>query len=93
MKSFRQTLQGTMPCLAWKWAIENNPTANGIRCNANVVLANVGAKIPNSNNPNNTTMIGPVLVFPKEALANLGSNYLTTSHITYKGGDRVNRQK
>ena len=28
-----------------EWARENTPTSNGIRCNANIVLASVGAKI------------------------------------------------
>ena len=59
-----------------EWAVENNPTANGIRCNGNVVISSVGARIPNSANPANPTIIDPVLVFLKEALAKWGKEYL-----------------
>ena len=47
---------------------------NGIRCNANIVLASVGAKIPAN---------GAV-----QALAEWGNEFLTTSQVIYKGGDQ-----
>ena len=72
-----------------EWAVENAPTANGIHCNGSIILASVGARIPNSGNPAQPTVIDPKLYFPKEALAKWGSKYLTSSHVTYKGGDRV----
>ena len=31
-----------------KWGIDSSPTSCGIRCNANIVLLSIGAKIPAS---------------------------------------------
>ena len=89
LEMFQTDSTGKDAIFGVEWAIENNPTANGIRCNANIVIGSVGARIPNSNNPANPTVIDTVLVFPKEVQGSWGNKYLTTSHVTYKGGDRV----
>ena len=44
--SFGEHNQGDDSMAGVEWARENTPTSNGIRCNANIVLASVGAKIP-----------------------------------------------
>ena len=69
-------------------ARDNTPTSNGIRCNANVVLASVGAKIP-AIGSGAATEIEPKLQFPKTSLAEWGNEFLTSAHVKYKGGDRI----
>ena len=71
-----------------EWGKENTPTSNGIRCNASIVLASVGARIP-ENGQRAAKDIEPKLQYPKEALAEWGNEFLTSSHIKYKGGDRI----
>ena len=51
-----------------EWGRENAPTSNGIRSNANIVLASVGARIP-ANGQIAAKVIEPKLQFPKKALA------------------------
>ena len=51
-----------------EWGRDNTPTSNGIRCNANIVLASVGAKIP-AIGSGAATEIEPKLQYPKASLA------------------------
>ena len=73
-----------------KWGIDSSPTSCGIRCNANVVLMQVGAKIPQSSDGTRVAKeVPPVIQYPMEALSEWGNEYLTSSHTKYKGYDRV----
>ena len=73
-----------------KWGIDSSPTSCGIRCNANVVLMQVGAKIPQSADGTRVAKeVPPVIKYPMEALTEWGNEYLTSSHTKYKGYDRV----
>ena len=47
LQKFQTDTTGNDDMFGVEWAVENNPTANGIRCNANVIIASVGARIPN----------------------------------------------
>ena len=71
-----------------EWARENAPTSNGIRCNANIVLAMVGARIPASGS-REVKDVDPRLIYPHESLAEWGNEFLTSSLVKYKGGDKV----
>ena len=71
-----------------EWAKENAPTSNGIRCNANITLAMVGAKIPASGS-RAVKEVDPVLIYPYDALAEWGNKFLTSSLVKYKGGNKV----
>ena len=53
-----------------------------------MVIASVGAKIPEATG-RAAKAIEPRLQFPKEALAEWGNKFLTSSHIKYKVGDRI----
>ena len=52
-----------------KWGIDSSPTSCGIRCNANIVLMQIGAKIPaleNGSRPEKE--VAPIIHYPLEAL-------------------------
>ena len=73
-----------------KWGLASSPTSCGIRCNANIVLLSVGAKIPASaDGVRPLKEIDPVIQYPLTTLVEWGTEYLTCSHTTYKGIDRV----
>ena len=73
-----------------KWGIDSSPTSCGIRCNANIVLLSIGAKIPASADGSRPLKdINPIIQYPLKALGEWGIEYLTCSHSTYKGMDRV----
>ena len=73
-----------------KWGVDSSPTSCGIRCNANVVLLSVGARIPASDDGTRLLkIIDPILQYPLKALGEWGNEYLTCSHSSYKGMDRV----
>ena len=69
LQKFQTDKAGIDEMFGVEWAVENAPTAIGIRCNGNVILASVGARIPNNGNPAQPTVIDPKLHFPKEVLA------------------------
>ena len=71
-----------------EWGRDNTPTSNGIICNANIILASVGAKIP-ANGSGVATEIEPKLQFPKQSLAEWGNKFLTSAQVKYKGGDKI----
>ena len=85
------TANGSVDDLAnVRWCTDNTPSTCLSRCNGNIVLLEIGAKIPASedgNRPENT--IPPIIRYPKTALAAWGLEYLTVSHTTYKGMDRI----
>ena len=73
-----------------KWGVDSSPTSCGIRCNANIVLMQVGAKIPalaNGSRPEKE--VASIIHYPLEAIGEWGKEYLTCSHTKYKGYDRV----
>ena len=73
-----------------KWGLDSSPTSCGIRCNANIVLLSVGAKIPTSaDGVRAPKEIDPVIQYPLTTLGEWGTEYLTCSHTTYKGMDIV----
>ena len=73
-----------------KWGVDSAPTSCGIRCNANIVLLSLGAKVPASADGTRAEKeIRPVIQFPLEALGEWGSEYLTCSHSIYKGMERI----
>ena len=54
-----------------KWGVDSAPTSCGIRCNANIVLIQIGAKIPASEEENRLeNEIRPIIQFPLTALGN-----------------------
>ena len=59
-----------------EWGRDNTPTSNGIRCNANIVLMSVGAKIPEAGS-RLAKDIPPRLQYPKVAIAEWGDEFLT----------------
>ena len=63
-----------------EWGRENNPTSKGIRCNTNIVLVSVGARIPEAG-ARVAKDIPPKLQYPKTAMAEWGGKFLTSSHI------------
>ena len=73
-----------------KWGLDSSPTSCGIRCNANIVLLSIGAKIPASADGTRPLKeIDPVILYPLKTLGEWGTEFLTCSHTTYKGIDRV----
>ena len=73
-----------------KWGLDSAPTSCGIRCNANIVLLSVGAKIPASADGTRVEKeINPVIQYPLKTLGEWGTEYLTCSHTIYKGMDRI----
>lgn len=73
-----------------KWGVDSSATSCGIRCNANIVLIEIGAKIPASSDGSRLEKeIRPIIRYPLKALGDWGLEYLTCSHSTYKGMDRV----
>ena len=73
-----------------KWGTDSTPLACGIRCNANIVLLEIGAKIPASTNGLRAEKeIRPIIRYPLTALGEWGLEYLTCAHSTYKGMDRI----
>ena len=52
-----------------KWGVDSSPTSCGIRCNANIVLLQIGAKIPASADGTRPEKeIRPIIQYPLEAL-------------------------
>ena len=71
-----------------KWGIDSSPTYCGIRCNANIVLLSIGARIPAAaDGVRPLKDINPIIQYPQKALGEWGIEYLTCSHSTYKGMD------
>ena len=71
-----------------KWGLDSSPTSCGIRCNANIVLLSIGAKIP-AEGTRPLKDIDPVIQYPLKTLGEWGTEFLTCSHTTYKEIDRV----
>ena len=71
-----------------KWSMDPAPTAVACRCNANLVLLEIGARVPQEGDRVENT-IPTILVLPKKALGEWSRKYLTVSHSQYKGLDRV----
>ena len=56
-----------------KWGVDSAPTSCGIRCNANIVLIQIGAKIPASEDDNRLeNEIRPIIQFPLTAFRKMG---------------------
>ena len=73
-----------------KWGIDGAANSCGIRYNANIVLIEVGAKIPATEDGSRAeNEITPIIRYPLQALGEWGLEFLTCSHSTYKGMDRV----
>ena len=73
-----------------RWGTDSTPSACGIRCNANIVLLEIGAKIPASTDGLRAEKeIRPIILYPLTALGEWGLEYLTCAHSTYKGMDRI----
>ena len=73
-----------------RWCTDSTPSSCLVRCNANIVLLEIGAKIPaatDGSRPEN--VIPPIIRYPKTALGEWGLEYLTVAHTTYKGMDRI----
>ena len=48
-----------------KWGLDSSPTSCGIRCNANIVLISIGAKIPaNADGSRAEKEIRPIIQYP-----------------------------
>ena len=71
-----------------KWSMDPAPTAVACRCNANLVLLEIGARVPQEGDRVENT-IPTILVLPKKALGEWSRKYLMVSHSQYKGLDRV----
>ena len=71
-----------------QWSMDAAPTAAACRCNANIVLLEIGAKIPREFSRQEKT-IPAILVLPRKALEMWSQKYLKVSHSHYKGFDRV----
>ena len=73
-----------------RWGWDSTPSACGIRCNANIVLLELGAKIPQSaDGVRAEKEIGTTIRFPLTALGEWGMENLTVAQSTYKGMDRI----
>ena len=73
-----------------KWGVDSAPTSCGIRCNANIVLLQIGARIPASEDGARAEKeIRPIIQYPLKAMGEWGIDYLTCSHSLYKGMERV----
>ena len=73
-----------------KWGLDGEGNDCGIRCNANIVLLEIGAKIPAlADGSRGVKEITPIYVFPAKTLREWGVANLTCSHSSYKGMDRV----
>ena len=71
-----------------RWGWDSNPSACGIRCNANIVLMELGAKIP-AEGLRAEKEIRPTIRYPLTALGEWGIENLTVAQSTYKGMDRI----
>ena len=71
-----------------EWGKDAVAAKDGVKCNANIVLCNVGAKIPATGTAE-AVNIAPKLQFPKKAFAEWGKDYLTSVHIKYKATDKI----
>ena len=88
LEKLKKDNEGNNTVAGMEWAQDNAPTSNGIRCNANIAVAMVGARIPASG----SRMVkdaDPKLIYPYEALAEWGNKFLTSSLVKYKGGNKV----
>ena len=54
-----------------QWGQDSAPTANGLRCNANLVLISIGAKIPELGT-RQAKDIAPTFQYPMEAITEWG---------------------
>ena len=62
-----------------QWGRDSTPTANGLRCNANLVLISVGAKIQELGT-RQAKNIPPMFQYPMETISEWGEEYLTAAH-------------
>ena len=74
-----QTANGSVDELKQvKWGLDISPTSCGIRCNANIVLLSIGAKIPASADGTRPLKeIDPVIQYPLQTLGEWGTEFLT----------------
>ena len=71
------------------WGIESKASGS-LRCNANIALMQIGAKIPESPDDNRqANEVAPIYRYPLKALGEWGLDNLTCAHSEYKGMDRV----
>ena len=71
-----------------RWCTDSTPSTITSRCNGNIVLLEIGARVPAAGDRQENLIPG-VIVYPKTALGEWGLEYLTVSHSTYKGMDRI----
>ena len=73
-----------------KWGFDGDAKDCGYKCNANIVLIELGAKIPGLDDGSRLEKeVTPIYQFPLQVLGEWGLENLTCSHSTYKGMDRV----
>ena len=70
------------------WSADDNLAKAPSRCNGNLVLLALGAKV-NQNGDQPAIEIPNVYVLPREALGKWSQKYLKVTHSHYKGHDRV----
>merc|ERR1712030_205963 len=71
-----------------KWGVDGEGNDCGIRCNGNIVLLEVGARIPVAGRQA-AKNVSPVYVYPAESLKEWGIKQLSVAQSSYKGFDRV----
>ena len=71
-----------------EWGRDPIAAKDGVKCNANIVLCSVGAKIPKTSTAPAVNIV-PKLQLPKKALAEWGKDFLTSVHIKYKATDKI----
>ena len=72
-----------------KWGVDGEGHDCGIRCNGNIVLLEIGAKIPSSRSGGSAKHVAPVYVYPAKSLKEWGVKQLSVAQSSYKGFDRV----
>ena len=70
-----------------KWGVDGEGNDCEIRCNGNIVLLEVGARIPNGRQA--AKNVDPVYVFPAKSLKDWGLKQLSVTQSSHKGFDRV----
>ena len=71
------------------WGIESKATG-ALRCNGNVVLLQIGAKIPASTADNRRERdVAPIYTLPRKTLGAWGIDNLRSNVSEYKGMDRI----
>jgi hypothetical protein len=72
-----------------KWGVDDELNNCDIRCNGNIVLLEIGGRIPPKRSGLSEKKVAPIYVYPAASLKEWGLKQLSVAQSSYKGFDRV----